>query len=66
MNTIWLGFGASLLAGMGTAIGALPVLGMKQVSPRWQGLMLGLGGGVRPRRFGLAAHLALHHCDHHS
>jgi ZIP family zinc transporter len=46
MNTIWLGFGASLLAGMGTAIGALPVLGLQQVSQRWQGLMLGLGGGV--------------------
>ncbi|NJL00242.1 MAG: ZIP family metal transporter [Spirulinaceae cyanobacterium RM2_2_10] len=46
MNIIAIGAIASLLAGLATAVGALPILFIKDVSPRWQGIFLGLGGGI--------------------
>ena len=46
MGTIYLGFVASLIAGLGTAIGALPILFTSKLSKNWQGILLGLGGGV--------------------
>lgn len=46
MGTIYLGFVASLLAGLGTAIGALPILFTARLKKQWQGILLGLGGGV--------------------
>lgn len=46
MNSIFLGWFASLLAGLGTGIGALPVLLPIQPSDRVQGVLLGLGGGI--------------------
>lgn len=46
MTTIYLGFIASLLAGLGTAIGALPILFITTFQKRWQAILLGLGGGV--------------------
>ena len=46
MGTIYLGFVASLIAGLGTAIGALPVLFTDKLSRNWQGVLLGIGGGV--------------------
>jgi ZIP family zinc transporter len=46
MNTILLGFVASLLAGLGTFIGALPVLFIPRISQRAEGILLGFGGGV--------------------
>ncbi|NMF83068.1 ZIP family metal transporter [Nodosilinea sp. P-1105] len=46
MHPIALGFLASLLAGLGTGIGALPVLLPVQPSERLQGVLLGVGGGV--------------------
>ncbi|MBD0268295.1 MAG: ZIP family metal transporter [Cyanobacteria bacterium Co-bin8] len=46
MDTIMLGFWASLLAGLGTGVGALPVLLPYQPSERTQGILLGLGGGI--------------------
>ncbi len=45
-QTIYLGFIASLLAGMGTALGALPILFTSKLEKKWQGILLGLGGGV--------------------
>lgn len=45
-QTIYLGFIASLLAGMATAIGALPILFTTKLEKKWQGILLGLGGGV--------------------
>ena len=45
-QTIYLGFIASLLAGMGTALGALPILFTTKLEKKWQGILLGLGGGV--------------------
>lgn len=38
------GLVASLLAGLGTGLGALPVLFIKTISDRLQGMMLGFGG----------------------
>ncbi|AFZ35598.1 zinc/iron permease [Stanieria cyanosphaera PCC 7437] len=46
MGTIYLGFVASLLAGLGTAVGALPILFIARLKKQWQGILLGLGGGV--------------------
>jgi ZIP family zinc transporter len=46
MNTITLGLLASLLAGLGTGIGALPVLLPINLTERFQGILLGIGGGV--------------------
>lgn len=46
MNTLTLGAIASLLAGLGTGIGALPVLLPLTVSDRTEGLLLGVGGGI--------------------
>ncbi len=46
MGTLYLGFIASLIAGMGTAVGALPILFTSKLSKKWQGILLGLGGGV--------------------
>lgn len=46
MNVIWIGLLASLLAGLGTGIGALPILFTKNLSDRLQGIFLGFGGGV--------------------
>lgn len=46
MNPLLLGFLASLLAGLGTAVGALPVLLPVKPSEQLQGILLGLGGGI--------------------
>lgn len=46
MGTIYLGFVASLLAGLGTAVGALPILFITKLDRNLQGILLGIGGGV--------------------
>lgn len=46
MNTLIIGFTASLLAGLATFVGALPVLLPIKLTGRVQGMMLGFGGGV--------------------
>ncbi|MDY6783279.1 MAG: ZIP family metal transporter [Cyanobacteriota bacterium] len=46
MNPILTGFLASLVAGLATAVGALPVLLPLQLTSRIQAIALGLGGGV--------------------
>lgn len=46
MNALILGFLASLLAGLATGVGALPVLLPYNPSDRMQGIFLGLGGGI--------------------
>lgn len=46
MGTIYLGFVASLFAGLGTAVGALPILFATKLEKNWQGILLGIGGGV--------------------
>ncbi|WP_346289908.1 ZIP family metal transporter [Sphaerothrix gracilis] len=46
MNIILLGFLGSLLAGLGTGVGALPILLPINLTERTQGVLLGLGGGV--------------------
>jgi len=46
MNIVVLGFLASLLAGLGTAVGALPVLLPIDIPNKTQGVLLGLGGGI--------------------
>jgi ZIP family zinc transporter len=46
MNVIALGGLASLLAGLGTGVGALPVLLPINPSQQTQGILLGLGGGI--------------------
>ncbi|HHP7230747.1 MAG TPA: ZIP family metal transporter [Xenococcaceae cyanobacterium] len=46
MGTIYLGFIASLLAGMATAVGALPILFTTKLKKQQQSLLLGIGGGV--------------------
>lgn len=46
MEQIVLGLTASLLAGLATGVGALPVLLPINLTPRLQGIMLGFGGGV--------------------
>lgn len=45
-QTVYLGFIASLLAGLATFIGALPVVFIEKLSKGWQGILLGLGGGI--------------------
>lgn len=45
-NVVVLGFVASLLAGLGTGLGALPVLFAVDLTKRVQAILLGLGGGV--------------------
>lgn len=46
MNPIALGFIASLLAGLATVVGALPILLPIRLTQRVQAIALGLGGGV--------------------
>lgn len=46
MNTLVVGFIASLLAGLATFVGALPILLPIKLTQRVQGIMLGFGGGV--------------------
>lgn len=46
MNTFVMGGVASLLAGLGTSVGALPVILPIHPSQQTQGLLLGFGGGV--------------------
>lgn len=46
MGTIYLGAIASLGAGLATAVGALPVIFTSNLDKKWQGILLGLGGGV--------------------
>ncbi|MGF1481938.1 MAG: ZIP family metal transporter [Cyanophyceae cyanobacterium] len=46
MNTVAVGFVASLLAGLGTGVGALPILFTGEITNRLQGIFLGFGGGV--------------------
>ena len=46
MGTIYLGAIASLGAGLATAVGALPILFTANLDQKWQGILLGLGGGV--------------------
>lgn len=46
MNTLAIGFTASLIAGLATFIGALPILLPINLNRRVQGIMLGFGGGV--------------------
>lgn len=46
MNNILTGAIGSLIAGSFTGIGALPILFTSNIGKNWQGMMLGLGGGV--------------------
>ncbi len=46
MHSILMGFAASLLAGLATPVGALPILLTPQIDERLQGIFLGFGGGV--------------------
>ena len=46
MGTIYLGAAASLIAGLATAVGALPIIFTANLEKKWQGILLGLGGGV--------------------
>jgi ZIP family zinc transporter len=46
MQIVWLGLLASLLAGLGTGLGALPVLFAVNLSKRIQAILLGVGGGI--------------------
>lgn len=46
MGTIYLGAVASLFAGLATVVGALPILFTVNLAQKWQGILLGLGGGV--------------------
>ena len=46
MGTIYLGAIASLLAGLATAVGALPIIFTANLEKKWQGILLGLGGGI--------------------
>ena len=46
MGIIYLGTLASLVAGLATFLGALPILFTAKLSQKWQGVLLGLGGGV--------------------
>ena len=46
MGSIFLGTMASLGAGSATLVGALPILFTAKLSQKWQGILLGLGGGV--------------------
>lgn len=46
MNSVLLGFLASLGAGLATGVGALPVMLPFELSARVQGILLGVGGGI--------------------
>ena len=46
MGTIYLGAIASLGAGLATVVGALPIVFTPNLDRKWQGILLGLGGGV--------------------
>ena len=46
LEIIWFGFAASLLAGLATGAGALPVLFTKRISDRLLDVMLGFSAGV--------------------
>lgn len=46
MQPILTGFLASLIAGLFTAVGALPILFTPTITQRMQGILLGFGGGV--------------------
>jgi len=46
MDLIALGFSASLLAGLATGVGALPILFLKRISDRLLDVMLGFSAGV--------------------
>jgi zinc transporter, ZIP family len=46
MDTLMLGFVASLIAGLGTGVGALPLVFAVNPSKRVQGILLGIGGGI--------------------
>ncbi len=46
MNSVLAGFLASLGAGLATGVGALPVMLPYKMSPKTQGILLGVGGGV--------------------
>ena len=46
METVSIGLVASLIAGLGTGIGAIPILFTTNLTKRFQGILLGLGGGV--------------------
>ncbi len=46
MGTIYLGAIASLGAGLATAVGALPIIFTANLGKKWQGILLGLGGGI--------------------
>lgn len=46
MNPIFSGFLASLLAGLATVVGALPILLPINLTERFQAIALGMGGGV--------------------
>jgi len=46
METVAIGFFASLIAGLATGVGALPILLTVNLTERFQGILLGLGGGI--------------------
>jgi ZIP family zinc transporter len=46
METVALGFIGSLIAGLATGVGALPIVLAVNLTERFQGILLGLGGGV--------------------
>jgi ZIP family zinc transporter len=46
LEVVWIGFAASLIAGLATGAGALPVLFTKKVSDRLLDIMLGFSAGV--------------------
>lgn len=46
MDIVWIGFLASLFAGLGTGVGALPVLFAVNLTKQAQAVLLGVGGGV--------------------
>ncbi|MEN9205585.1 MAG: hypothetical protein Q6K70_07245, partial [Thermostichales cyanobacterium DRC_bins_46] len=45
-ETVYLGILGSALASLGTGLGALPIIWVKELTPHRQGVMLGLGAGV--------------------
>lgn len=45
-QTIYIGAIASFLAGMATAVGALPIFFTSKLDKKWQSILLGIGGGV--------------------
>jgi zinc transporter, ZIP family len=46
LETFYIGAFASLLAGLGTGVGALPILFVRHLKQKSQGILLGAGGGV--------------------